>query len=178
MRGKHTTETEKARTSLEESIVLLGGKMQKRLVLFASLVLLISSSFFSSASAGGFWTLGFEGIADHSPLPGGGIVLATGDRVLALDKDGNKKWEWRAAGPVRKVISDGTGSVFAAFETELAKLDDKGRLQWSSDTMYAVHSLGLLPEGILAAGYEYGVLAFSPSGEIIWEHYAHEECDT
>ena len=51
-------------------------------------------------------------------------------------------------------------------------------LLWSADTMHAVYSLGMLPGGLVAAGYEYGVLAFDENGENIWEHYAHEECDT
>ncbi len=61
---------------------------------------------------------------------------------------------------------------------QLVKLDGNGRIVWSADTMHAVYSLEYASGGIVAAGYEYGVLAFDESGENIWEHYANEECDT
>ena len=152
--------------------------MIKRFLVLASLLLVVSLPFCASASGSGGWTIGFETLTDHSMLPGGGIALATGNKVLSMDSNGNKLWEWQAAGPIRKISSDAMGSVFAAFGTELVKLDEKGRQLWSADTLHAVYSLGMLPEGIVVAGYEYGVLAFDESGKNIWEHYANEECDT
>lgn len=152
--------------------------MIKRFLLLIFLLLVISLPFGVAASGEEGWTLGFEALVDHSLLPGGGIAIATGNKVLSLDKDGNRIWEWQAAGPLRHITSDATGAVFAAFGTTLVKLDAKGKIVWAADTFYAVYSLGTLPGGLVVAGYEYGVLAFDEKGENVWEHYAHEECDT
>ena len=132
----------------------------------------------SVAAAAPGWTANLPGIADSAVLAGGGIAVVSGNRVSAI-VDGKVKWEWDAGEEVRKVAAAGDGTVIAAFGSSIVKLSGAGVPLWKSDTFDLVYSLNVLEDGMILVGYEYGLLAFGPGGgKYIWEHYAHEECDT
>ena len=145
-------------------------------LLMASVVMLVLPNA-AGASASG-WRAELPGIADSAVLAGGGIVVATGDTVSML-KDGAVLWSWKAGEDVRKLAAGADGSVLAAYGNTLAKLTADGSPVWKSATYDLVYMLGILDDGTILAGYEYGLLAFGPDdGKHLWEHYAHEECDT
>lgn len=124
------------------------------------------------------WMVEFPGIADSAVVAGGGIVVASGDTVSSL-KDGSVLWSWDAGEEVRKVAAGVDGSILAAYGNTLVKLTAEGKPVWKSDTFDLTYMLSVLEDGMVLAGYEYGLLAFgSDGGKYLWEHYAHEECDT
>ena len=124
------------------------------------------------------WTAELPGITDSAVVAGGAIAVASGDSVTVF-KDGKIQWTWKAEEKVRKVASDAEGSILAVFGRSLVKLSAEGMRLWESDTFDLAYSLGVLEDGVILVGYEYGLLAFGPNGgKYLWEHYAHEECDT
>lgn len=130
-----------------------------------------------TASAPG-WAANLPSIADSAVMAGGGIAVVSGNSVLAL-VDGKVRWTWNAGEMLRRIASVSDGSVVVAFGSSIAKLSGEGEPLWESDTFDLAYSLSVLEDGMILVGYEYGLLAFGPGGgKFIWEHYAHEECDT
>ncbi len=146
-----------------------------RLLIASAMVLALP--FVASALEPG-WTAELPGITDSAVVAGGGIAVASGDSVTVF-KDGKIQWTWKAEEQVRKVATDAEGSILAAFGRSLVKLSAEGMPLWESDTYDLAYLLGVMEDGVILVGYEYGLLAFGPNGgEYLWEHYAHEECDT
>ncbi len=151
--------------------------MRKAHLLLVASVMLLALPIAAGASSNR-WTASFNGITDSAVTANGGIVVASGDDVSSL-KDGSVLWSWEADEEVRKVAAAGDGAVLAAYGSTLVKLDSEGKLMWKADTFDLAYSLNILDNGMILVGYEYGMLAFGPEGgKYLWEHYAHEECDT
>ena len=145
------------------------------LLMATAIVLAVQLS--ASAAVPG-WTAALPGISDSASLVGGGLAVASGDSVSVLF-NGIVKWTWNAGEEIRRVAAGTDGSVMAAFGTSIVKLSPEGTQIWESDTFDLAYSLSVLEDGMILVGYEYGLLAFGPDGgKYLWEHYAHEECDT
>lgn len=151
--------------------------MRRAFLLLIASAMVLALPFMAAALAPG-WTAELPGITDSAVVAGGGIAVASGDRVTVFI-DGKTQWTWKAEEQVRKVAADADGSILAAFGRSLVKLSAEGMPLWESDTFDLAYSLGVLEDGVILVGYEYGLLAFGPNGgKYLWEHYAHEECDT
>jgi hypothetical protein len=160
-----------------EAFHLSGGYMRRTFWLLMATAIFMGMQISASAAAPG-WTAVLPGIADSAAVEGGGIAVASGNTVSLL-LDGMVMWTWKAAQEVRRVATGPDGSVVAAFGTSIVKLSPAGDPLWEAATFDLAYSLIVLEDGMILVGYEYGLLAFAPEGgKYLWEHYAHEECDT
>lgn len=151
--------------------------MRRTFWLLMATAIIMGMQISASAAVPG-WTAVLPGIADSTAMEEGGIAVASGNTVTLL-LDGTVKWAWKAEEEVRRVATGPDGSVVAAFGTSIVKLSPAGTPLWESDTFDLAYSLSVLEDGMILVGYEYGLLAFGPDGgKYLWEHYAHEECDT
>lgn len=150
--------------------------MSVRRIIFLALVIALIMVCCSTSAAGyKEWVVRYEGIRGFASLSDGGIILAVGNRVIKLDDTGTQRWQWAADSTVDYIVSDYNGAAFVVFGRTLARLDSSGRQVWRADTYGKAYSLALL-EGNLFVGWEFGLLKFSLSGNLLWEYYRPEDC--
>jgi len=135
------------------------------------------------ASAGGMtlspaWIKdGFDG-ASMATSGEGIIIVAVGDRVYKIGKDGATIWERRSPGPVAVVAGDGSGGAWAATGKTLIRILTDGMIKWSFTYDDIILNVEALPDGRVLAGTERGVILVDNLGELVWLYDPATGCDT
>ena len=149
--------------------------INRKIIITALAIALLAACMQASGAGMHEWIMRLGEIADYSVLSDGGLALASGYGVINLDSEGRQRWQWVADSPVSLIASESGGAVIAAYGSTLVKLDASGKLLWAADTFEKAYSLAILEGGIFV-GWEYGLMRFDMSGNLVWEYYRPEDC--
>ncbi len=120
---------------------------------------------------------GFDG-ASMATSGEGVIIVAVGDRVYKIGKDGSTVWERKSPGPVAVVEGDGYGGAWAATGKTLIRISTDGAIKWTFTYDDVILNLEALPDGRMLAGTERGVILVDSAGKLVWLYDPATGCDT
>ena len=109
----------------------------------------------------------------------GGVIAASGNKLLRLNKDGDTLWEWSSGvAAVSAIASDGTGGGWASSGKRIFRIGPNGKLLWTFTWEEGITSLEPVQDGGIAATVEKGAILVDRLGKFRWLYDPATGCDT
>jgi len=109
----------------------------------------------------------------------GGVIAASGNKLIRLNKDGDTVWEWSpGVSAISAVASDGTGGAWASSGKRIFRIGPNGKLLWTFTWEEGITSLEPVQDGGIAATVEKGAILVDRLGKFRWLYDPATGCDT
>lgn len=157
------------------------GWRNSLIVATAAILLLFSMSAPSSAAAsiGLVWLKDGYSAVQPALSGDGGVIAASGNKMIRLSKEGEMVWEWSAGNAViSSIAGDGTGGGWASSGRRIFRIGANGKLLWTYTWEGEITSLEPVQEGGIAAAAEKGAILVDRFGKFKWLYDPATGCDT
>ncbi|MBP7109982.1 MAG: hypothetical protein KBB09_00225 [Firmicutes bacterium] len=109
----------------------------------------------------------------------GGIIAASGNKLVRLDKEGDTVWEWSpGAAAISAIAGDGSGGGWASSGKRIYRISQNGKLLWTYGWEEEITSLEPVQDGGIAATVEKGAILVDRLGKFRWLYDPATGCDT